>query len=123
MLNLSSHWNPAPSQILQAVPETTSPAEGPYQTSSDSEHQPLPVPLPPRCPVTKVSMLYGAHKFPQLEDALEVHRRHSERWGCGFASLDRDLTTRKLYSKHYFLLSTMLHELSKPPEQRQEWLL
>jgi hypothetical protein len=68
-------------------------------------------------------MLYGAHKFPQLEDALAVHRRHSERWGCGFACLDRDLTTRKLYSKHYFLLSTMLHELSKPPEQRQEWLL
>lgn len=68
-------------------------------------------------------MLYGAHKFAQLEDALDVHRHHSKRWGCGFDSLDRDPTSRKLYSKHYFLLSKMLHELSKPKEERQQWLL
>jgi hypothetical protein len=68
-------------------------------------------------------MLYGAHKFSQLEHALEVHRRHSERWGCGFECLDRDFTTRKLYSKHYFLLSNMLHELSKSEEERQQWPL
>lgn len=68
-------------------------------------------------------MLCGAHKFSQLEDALEVHRRHSERWGYGFESLDRDVTTRKLYSKHYFLLLNMLHELSKAEEERQQWLL
>jgi hypothetical protein len=64
-------------------------------------------------------MLYGAHKFLQLENTLAVHRRHSERWGCGFASLDQDLTTRKLYSKHYFLLPKMLHELPKPEEERK----
>lgn len=94
-------------------------AEPPRGTSHDS----LPLITPPRCSVTKVTMLYGAHKFSQLEDALEVHRRHSHRWGCGFESLDRDLTTRKLYSKHYFLLSKMPHELSKPEEERQQWLL
>lgn len=68
-------------------------------------------------------MLYGAHKFSQLEAALESHRHHAERWGCGFEALDRDLTDRKLYSKHYFLLSTLLHELSKPEEERRQWLL
>ena len=62
-------------------------------------------------------MLYGAHKIAQLEEALEGHRHHSGRWGCGFESLDRDLTSRKLYSKHYFPLRNMLHELSKPEEE------
>jgi hypothetical protein len=68
-------------------------------------------------------MLYGAHKFSQLEDALELHHRHSERWGGGFEMLDRDLTSRKLYSKHYYLMLIMLRELAKLPEERQEWLL
>lgn len=83
----------------------------------------VPQPNTLRCPVTKVSMLYGAHKFEQLESALDSHRRHCERWSCKFEILDRDLVDRKLYSKHYFLLSTMLRELSKPTEDRQEWLL
>lgn len=68
-------------------------------------------------------MLYGAHKFTQLEAALELHRRHSKRWGCGFESLKQDLTGRKLYSKHYFLLSIMLHELSQAAEERKQWLM
>ncbi|GAB7363391.1 hypothetical protein MBLNU230_g3669t1 [Neophaeotheca triangularis] len=69
-------------------------------------------------------MLYGAHKFQQLEEALESHRRHCTRWGCQFENLDRDLAaTRKLFSKQYFLLSTLLQQLAKPEEERQEWLL
>ena len=68
-------------------------------------------------------MLYGAHKFEQLEQALDNHRQHCLRWGCEMESLDRDLTDRKLYSKHYFLLLKMLQELSKPEDERQEWLL
>lgn len=68
-------------------------------------------------------MLYGAHKFIQLEDALDLHHQHSDRWGCAFETLDRDLTNRNLYSKHYFLLSMMLQELAKPQEHRQEWLM
>lgn len=90
-----------------------------------STHTTLPPqpPAPGLCSVTKVTMLYGSHKFSQLEDALELHRRHSHRWGCGYESLDRDLTSRKLYSKHYFLLMNMLHELSKPEQERQQWLL
>lgn len=77
----------------------------------------------PKCSITKVSMLYGDHKFNQLEAALNSHRNHCERWGCEFKTLDRDPSDRKLYSKHYFLLCTLLHELSKPEEERQSWLL
>ena len=68
-------------------------------------------------------MLYGAHKFLQLEQALENHQQHCVRWGCELESLDRDLTGRKLYSKHYFLISKMLEELAKPEEDRRKWLL
>jgi hypothetical protein len=124
-LRSPSDLDSIPSQAPQSAPEVARPVvhdpASPEPTHL-SESASLPSLKPPRCAVTKVSMLYGAHKFSQLENALEVHRRHSERWGCGFESLDRDLTTRKLYSKHYFLMSTMLHELSKPEEERQEWL-
>lgn len=85
-------------------------------TSSSQSSRPI-------CSITKVSMLYGDHKFNQLEAALKSHRTHCERWGCDFKTLDRDLSDRKLYSKHYFLLSTLLHELSKPEGERQSWLL
>lgn len=80
-------------------------------------------PTKPSCGVTKVSMLYGSHKFAQLEAAQELHRTHSERWACGWVSLDRDISSRKLYSKHYILLSIMLQELAKPEESREKWLL
>lgn len=68
-------------------------------------------------------MLYGAHVFPQLEQAVASHRLHSERWGCGFHVLSQDLTDRRLYSKQYYLLSIMLQELEKPVDERQEWLM
>lgn len=68
-------------------------------------------------------MLYGAHKFPQLEDALSTHERHSKRFSCSFLKLENDITTRKMYSKQYFLMSTMLQELAKPVEERQQWLM
>lgn len=68
-------------------------------------------------------MLYGTHKFPQLEAALETHHRHSERWGCGFERLQQDLTSRKMYSKPYFLLSIMLREMAKPAEERMQCLM
>ncbi len=70
-------------------------------------------------------MLYGDEDlvFAQREAALESHRRHSERWGCGFEILKRKLTGRKLYSKHYYLLSTLLRELAKPAEERRQWLM
>ena len=68
-------------------------------------------------------MLYGTHKFVQLEQALETHQQHCLRWGCELESLDRDLTGRKLYSKHYFLISKMLEELAKHEEDRRKWLL
>lgn len=77
----------------------------------------------PSCPIVKVSMLYGAYNFPQLQAALESHHRHCERWGCDFVFLEEDLSSRKLYSKPYFLLSTLLHELSKPAGERKEWLM
>ncbi|KYG41379.1 glycosyltransferase family 34 protein [Acidomyces richmondensis BFW] len=70
-----------------------------------------------------LSMLYGSYNFPQLEAALDLHRRHCERWGYRFECLTQPLTARKLYSKPYFLLLTMLTELSKSMEERHEWLI
>lgn len=107
------------------IQDLTKPA--PSLVSSPTSSQPPQIisapPEPPSCAVIKVSMLYGAHKFPQLEAALDSHRRHSERWKCGFESLEQDISSRKLYSKHYFLMSTMLHELAKPAEERKQWLM
>jgi hypothetical protein len=114
------------SQALQSAPDDTQhrvPPLVPAETIHQSPPVSVPAYKPPRCSVTKVSMLYGAHKLPQLEDALKLHQHHSERWGCEFERLNYDLTPRKLYSKHYFLMLTMLRELSRPPEERQEWLL
>lgn len=68
-------------------------------------------------------MLYGSHKFSQLENALLSHKRHTERWGCKFEELEYDLTTGRLFSKQYFVMSTMLQELAKPEEERQQWLM
>jgi hypothetical protein len=123
--------------IVSTEPVQTSPEqhqEPPEKSSEQSHEQPKEQPPPsqpspnahpasPKCFVKKVSMLYGAHKFEQLEKALENHQEHCLRWGCELESLDRDLTGRKLYSKHYFLISKMLEELAKPEEERQKWLL
>ena len=97
--------------------------EQPQEQPQDSQPSPISHLESPKCSVKKVSMLYGAHKFVQLEKALENHQQHCTRWGCELESLDRDLTDRKLYSKHYFLISKMLEELAKPEEERQKWLL
>lgn len=132
LLKPPSSWNPISTSILEpgphasAQPTRTFSQDQPTQKSQPSPQQSEFVPPQSdsrRCPVTKVSMLYGAHKFPQLQEALDSHRRHGERWGCRLETLERDLTPRKLYSKHFFLLSTMLQELSKSEEQRQKWLL
>jgi hypothetical protein len=131
----------SPSELLSTEPLQTSPEQHrepaekfPEKSPEQSHEQPqgkpqqsqpssIPHPASPKCSVKKVSMLYGAHKFPQLEQALENHQQHCIRWGCELESLDRDLTGRKLYSKHYFLISKMLQELAKPEEERQKWLL
>lgn len=75
------------------------------------------------CSLMKCTMLYGAHKYPQLEAAVDSHRRHSERWGCGFQNLEYDLTNRRLYSKQYSILSAILHEMTIPEDQRKKWLM
>jgi hypothetical protein len=110
----------------QELPETHAQEqshEHPQEQLQDSQPSPAWHLESPKCSVKKVSMLYGAHKFVQLENALENHQEHCTRWGCELESLDRDLTDRKLYSKHYFLISKMLEELAKPEEERQKWLL
>lgn len=140
LLSTPSRWKLVPSNTLTTpTPQPESVAKElahahvepessrPETTRTHPTHQPLPSALsqaiPPLCRVKKVSMLYGAHRFKQLEDALDLHHQHSDRWGCAFETLDRDLTNRKLYSKHYFLLSLMLQELAKPEEHRQKWLM
>lgn len=129
-----SHLDPIPkSGVKQNHPGTFRKDEAHRDLHHEDEPQPKAIETiqstsasqsnRPRCSVMKVSMLYGDHKFNQLEAALNSHRTHCERWGCEFRTLDRDLSDRKLYSKHYFLLSTLLHELSKPEGERQSWLL
>lgn len=107
MLSSTSETLSTPLEVSQSEPEVKLPGsrQPEYQEEIKSTQ---PVSLPPsepsRCPVTKVSMLYGAHKFSQLENALEGHRRHSERWGAKFTSLERDLTTRKLsHDAHLYI--------------------
>lgn len=68
-------------------------------------------------------MLYGAHRFPQLFDAVDSHRKHSHRWGCSFENLEHELTDRPHFSKQYFILLHMLRELAKPADQRKEWIM
>ncbi|KAH9845367.1 galactosyl transferase GMA12/MNN10 family protein [Teratosphaeria destructans] len=106
-----------PTQVDQTPDETPtpSPAMSPEANSATLDR--------PFCPLIKVSMLYGSHKFSQLEKALESHRRHCERWKCDFISLGQDLTNRRLYSKQYFLMSALLNEMAKPAEERKQWLM
>jgi hypothetical protein len=135
-LDLASTGLPQIPQTLQTSPEQhqgpleTPPEHSPEYSQERPQEQPQQSQPSPashvassKCSVKKVSMLYGAHKFAQLEQALENHQQHCIRWGCELESLDRDLTGRKLYSKHYFLMSKMLEELAKPEEERQIWLL
>jgi hypothetical protein len=114
VFNVRTYTYTQPQPILQSS-RTTLEEERERLVSTQSS--------PPSCAVIKVSMLYGAHRYTQLEDALTSHRKHCERWGCGYEELQHDLTGRKLYSKHYFLLSIMLQELAKPEEERQRWLM
>jgi len=77
------------------VPDSVSP-EVPHQSRPMS----LPSFEPLTWPMTKISTLFGAQKFSQLEDALELHDRRSQRWGGGYEIFGRDFTPRSLYSKH-----------------------
>lgn len=73
----------------------------------------------------KVSMLFGKHQFREMVEAQDTHRRHCERWGCKFASLDHDISHRSdgRYSKQVYLLMVLQEELEKPVEERVDWLM
>ncbi|KAF2156279.1 glycosyltransferase family 34 protein [Myriangium duriaei CBS 260.36] len=124
LLTPSSRLETRPSKFWHSDDSLQSEAKQ-ISPSPVAESHPLHTPQPnhPKCGVTKVTMLYGGHKDPIFEHAVASHRRHSERWGCGFVELKYDVAPRKLYSKHYILLSTMIQELAKPEDQRQKWLM
>ena len=71
--------------------------------------------------VVKVSMLYGASNS-LYERALVTHRKHAERWGHRFQVLREDITSG-FWNKPAFILYSVIEELSKPSDDRAEWLM
>ena len=71
--------------------------------------------------VAKVSMLYGKPNA-LYERALKSHYRHAERWRLEMHVLRQDIAVG-FWNKPSYLLSLVVQELAKLPEDRLEWLL
>ncbi|KAL4993741.1 hypothetical protein BDV10DRAFT_198068 [Aspergillus recurvatus] len=71
--------------------------------------------------ITKASMLYGPRNA-LYERALQSHRRHAEKWGYGMEVLQNEITTG-YWNKPSYLLALVIRELSRPVNERVEWLM
>lgn len=71
--------------------------------------------------VGKVHALFGEPN-PMYERALQLHKVHSELMGHPMFVL-REKLLSGLWSKPAFILSVMLQELTKPEDERLQWLL
>lgn len=71
--------------------------------------------------VAKVSMLYGKPNA-LYERALKSHYRHADRWGLEMHVLRQDIAVG-FWNKPSYLLSLVVQELAKHPEERVEWLM
>ncbi|KZF19729.1 glycosyltransferase family 34 protein [Xylona heveae TC161] len=71
--------------------------------------------------ITKATMLYGPEN-ELLESALKTHQEHGERWGYPVQVL-RYQIARARWSKPSYLLSLLVRELAKSPEERTEWIM
>ncbi|KAL7904340.1 hypothetical protein GGI35DRAFT_463678 [Trichoderma velutinum] len=65
-------------------------------------------------------MIYGNHSI--FERAVDTHRTHSRRLGYPHFVL-REPILVGVWNKYAILLSLILQELVKPPDQRLQWLL
>ncbi|KAH8673342.1 hypothetical protein BX600DRAFT_508619 [Xylariales sp. PMI_506] len=117
----------APTTVDEEVPKAE---EAPLQAPVE---EPEPVPDPPApstlahspwSKIGKVTMLYydePSNDTIAYEDALEGHAAHNNKFGYRHFVLRRDIVAG-LYSKPTYMLSLLLQELTKPPEERIEWL-
>ncbi|KAL4984894.1 hypothetical protein BDW68DRAFT_180210 [Aspergillus falconensis] len=71
--------------------------------------------------ITKVSMLYGPRNA-FYERALQSHRRHAQKWGYGMEVLQNEIATG-YWNKPSYLLALVIRELSRPVNERVEWLM
>lgn len=70
--------------------------------------------------ITKVTMLYG-DRNEVYERALQSHIDHGKKHGYPVKVLRQKMLGR-LWTKPAWLLSIVLDELAKPPEQRTQWI-
>ena len=66
-------------------------------------------------------MLYGQPN-PTYERAIASHERHARLYGYPVHVLRRDIS-QGFWNKPNYLLSMLVQELSKLPEERMEWLM
>ncbi|KAL4753661.1 hypothetical protein BDW72DRAFT_190869 [Aspergillus terricola var. indicus] len=71
--------------------------------------------------ITKASMLYGPRNVI-YERALQTHRRHAQKWGYGMEVLQNEIATG-YWNKPSYLLALVIRELSRPVNERVEWLM
>ena len=71
--------------------------------------------------ITKASMLYGPRNV-FYERALQTHRRHAQKWGYGMEVLQNEIA-KGYWNKPSYLLALLIRELSKPVNERVEWLM
>lgn len=89
---------------------------------------PPPSPPPPKSShvpsshkVAKVSMLYGP-KNSLYERAIQSHERHAARWGYPMLVLRQDIAAG-FWNKPTYLLTAVVNGLSKPADERIEWMM
>jgi hypothetical protein len=104
----------------------TSDDKFPDEKNSDSKTSDVKTEKPkdvevPRRRVGKVSMFYGFQN-PYYERALESHKRHAERWNYPMYILEEDIAVG-YWNKPSYVLSLVIQELAKVPEERLEWLM
>ncbi|KAJ3492942.1 hypothetical protein NLG97_g5044 [Lecanicillium saksenae] len=69
----------------------------------------------------KLSMMYGESN-EHYERALETQKKHSERWGHELRVL-RENISAGFWNRPTYMLSTIITELSKPHDERVEWVM
>lgn len=71
--------------------------------------------------IAKACMLYGSQN-PLYERAVRSHRIHNELHNYPMHVLRHEITGG-YWNKPSYLLSLVVNELAKPPEERTEWIM
>ncbi|KJK76414.1 hypothetical protein H634G_08305 [Metarhizium anisopliae BRIP 53293] len=95
------------------TPPSPSPSAAPPPPKSSN--------VPSSRKVAKVSMLYGPRNS-LYERAIQSHERHAARWGYPMLVLRQDIAAG-FWNKPTYLLTAVVNELSKPADERIEWMM